>query len=365
MSTVRRKSLAIAALLGLGLAAAIVIYPKVLSHDRPPPATVDRCDLGRQNAFGVAGHDGAYSLILPDGRRFWSFDDTWIGKIENGRRTIDSGLHSTGAIQQDPDLCSAFQYLTDESGKVRQLIPGSPDPLDIHWPLASVLIGDRVYLYYERVRENTKPVLEINFDVLGVGLASADAASLVFKLENNGELLFPESEHGFADAVYSDGRYVYGLGCPPIAGSLEKPCRAARVPAGRIADRAAYQYWDGDFWQDDLARAVIVLDSGSSEMTLTLYRGKFLLVYAPPFSCDFYARKSPSITGPWSAPMRIYQAKVPPSAFCYAAKLQRISPDGQWWEMTWLSNGPLELHVSDPGLYWPHVVRIHAPDLLR
>lgn len=332
-------------------------------------ATTHVCDIGRNNDYGVVGHDGGYSIVLADGRRFWTFGDTWIGKIADGRRKVNSGLHSTGAVQRGTDICSPIEYLTDENGAVRQLIP-NPKKAAIdgtqNWVMAMVATDERVYIYYQRIRPNEKPVYEINFDVLGVGLASADPATLRFELENDGALMFSAPEHGFADALFYDGEYVFGLGCPVQKGKLKRPCQLARIPIARIADRGSYQYWDGKNWQTDISQAATLVDSGSSEMTLTKYEGGFLLVYSPPFSCDVMMRFAPRLTGPWNLPLKLFQAEVDldKNAFCYGAKLQRVTPDGEWLEITWNSNGPLELHANDPNLYWPRAVKIHVGDLL-
>ena len=327
------------------------------------------CEIGRNNDDGVVGHDVGYSVVLADGVRFWVFGDTWIGKIADGRREIEACLHSTGAIQRGSDICSPVEYLTDENGNVRQLIPNPKEAATDgteNWVLAAVAAEKRVYAYYQRIRKNDNPVYEMNFDVLGVGLASADAATLLFELENDGDLLFLASDHGFADALFYDGEYLFGLGCPVQKGMLERPCRLARVPIGRIADRDSYRYWDGKEWQIDISQAVTLVDSGSSEMTLTKYGSRYLLVYSPPFSCDVLMRQAPSLTGPWSRPLTIFRAEVESekNAFCYGGKLQQVSADGKRLEITWNSNGPLNLHVNDPHLYWPHAVKIDIDDLL-
>ena len=206
----------------------------------------------------------------------------------------------------------------------------------------------------------------MNFDVLGVGLASAEAETLLFELENDGDLLFFEPDHGFADALFYDGQYVFGLGCPVQKGKLERPCLLARILLERIADHDSYRYWDGNDWQAYISQAVTVVDSGSSEMALTKYKAGYLLVYSPPFSCDVLMRFAPRLTGPWSPPLTLFRAEVNigENAFCYGAKLQSVSPNGGWVEITWNSNGPLDLHVNDPHLYWPHAVKIHIGDLL-
>jgi len=325
---------------------------------------VELCNIGWNNNYHVVGHDVGYSIVLPDGGRFWIFGDTWIGEIADGRRKIKAGLPSTGAIQHGKEICSDLDYLTDDNGQVRQLIPG-PDKSTAeiaNWALSMVASNDRVYIFYERVRKNDKPVQEMNFDVLGIGLVSADAKTLTFEFENDGKLLFSAEEHGFADAIYFDGEYLYGLGCPPLKGRFDRPCRLARVPKGRMADRSSYQIWDGTAWQKDIKHAAVVLESGGSEMTLTRHKGKFLLIYSPPFSCDIQLRTAMKLNGPWSKPQTIFHAKVPESAFCYGGKLQEISDNGQWLKLTWNSNGPLELHARDPNLYWPHAVKIHIAD---
>lgn len=327
------------------------------------------CNIGRTNKQGIIGHDGGYSVVLRDGRRLWALGDTWLGEIKHHRREIRGHLANTGAVQPASDICAPLRYLTDSSGNPRELIPALPDDHSkniAHWPLAMVSDGAQIYLYYQRIRRHSgaglkKLATQINFEVLGIGVALASVDDLHFHLANNGELLFDAAEHGFSDAIYLEGDMLYGLGCAPEHRKLRRACRLARVPLRQIAERGAYEVWNGTGWNADLKSAAVLFDSGSSEMTLNWDGDRFLVTYIPPFSCDVEIRTSSRLVGPWSHPHKVMRISIPKHAFCYGAKLQELCQDGSSAVLTWNSNGPLSLQVRNPDLYWPHAVRVSIP----
>ena len=65
--------------------------------------------------------------------------------------------------------------------------------------------------------------------------------------------------------------------------------------------------------------------------------------------------------GPWSEAVVLFQAVTSPGAYHYGAKAHEITRDGRFVIVTVNDNGPLEMHVNDPGLYWPHVLKLPLP----
>src|SRR4051794_27497699 len=49
---------------------------------------------------GWVGADGDYSVPLGSNRTLWLFSDTWIGKIQNGKRVDATIVNNSAAIQE-------------------------------------------------------------------------------------------------------------------------------------------------------------------------------------------------------------------------------------------------------------------------
>src|SRR4051812_44097457 len=49
---------------------------------------------------GWIGADGDYSVPLGPNRTLWLFSDTWVGKIQNGKRADATIVNNSAAIQE-------------------------------------------------------------------------------------------------------------------------------------------------------------------------------------------------------------------------------------------------------------------------
>src|SRR5262249_46344680 len=53
-----------------------------------------------QRREGWIGADGNYSVQLGQGRTLWLFSDTWVGKIESGKRVDAAIVNNSAAVQE-------------------------------------------------------------------------------------------------------------------------------------------------------------------------------------------------------------------------------------------------------------------------
>ena len=89
-----------------------------------PPAVVKaETDVGLEAKFrqteGWLGADGSFSVPLSETRTAWLFSDTWIGKIEGGKRKPTGLVNNTVGIQEGAgaDMKVTFAIQKDEDGK--------------------------------------------------------------------------------------------------------------------------------------------------------------------------------------------------------------------------------------------------------
>lgn len=72
-------------------------------------------------------------------------------------------------------------------------------------------------------------------------------------------------------------------------------------------ERAAWQVWDGAGFSGDVGKAKPLFD-GAPIMSVhhAPALGRYLAVYAAPVSRDVELRTAPALSGPWSAPLRLF-----------------------------------------------------------
>jgi hypothetical protein len=155
-------------------------------------------------------------------------------------------------------------------------------------------------------------------------------------LEQN---LFADDEFGEAAVVDGDRIVVYECRMPDDPLNAQEPgaCRAARVAPDRVADRAAYEMWDGSDWVAGGDAEPMVVPPGPSEFVPpgAVSVGPapdgdgYLMLYSPwpgyvPF-VEVRAARSPQ--GPWGEPTVIDLAGCEQTfrgrrVSCYSANLQ-------------------------------------------
>jgi hypothetical protein len=170
-------------------------------------------DLGllfTENNVKMIGQDGAYSIPINSEKSLWLFGDTFIGAFDEiGRRNIERMPNNSGLICRSTDAAvglTDFSYLTDESGKIRQLIPLTPDEAPDEyrlWGMSGCCIDQKIYWYYIRVRILPEGQWPYKFDVAGSGLVVANYPALHFSRikENDSTILWQKEDPCFGVAV--------------------------------------------------------------------------------------------------------------------------------------------------------------------
>src|SRR5207248_7929627 len=96
---------------------------------------------------GWTGGDGAYSVRLGPDRLLWLFGDTWIGKVDNGRRKDARIVNNTIAVQslRDPRPPLRFYWGRDADRPAAFVKPA--DASRWYWPQSGALAGDQLYVF--------------------------------------------------------------------------------------------------------------------------------------------------------------------------------------------------------------------------
>jgi hypothetical protein len=138
-------------------ALALCVTTLVACQPEPQPVSCDRAPLDvsaepstaleqRFHAYGDdgtsladwTGGDGAYSAPLPDGRRAWFFQDTFLGAVTPGHgRPLDTPLVPNHLVVQGPDGALIRRTASPPA-------PHIAAPSGWYWPADAVVEGTRL-----------------------------------------------------------------------------------------------------------------------------------------------------------------------------------------------------------------------------
>lgn len=312
----------------------------------PKPAFVVQStrELGTlEQAPVIKGRDGGYSGLVGT-RSVWLYGDTILARPgEDGT----AWRHNTWSMTSDldaSDSITGFSEDNDGKGVPREFFPqtaaeaafnrahseaiagkdGCAAPCGARWalwpgPLVFDVARGRALIVYTKIYGEPG---EWNFRSVGTGIATWEGPGTPVKRPEpspgtqHPTLLFAEGEPQLASgAVVQDGR-LYLLGCH----GQDKRCLLARAPLADALRRSAWRFYAGDDrWSaapgdaEPLFRAM--------DMTSLHYNAHlraWLAIYSPPFANEVRARSAPSLTGPWSSEVKLFDARPPGEAGKFA-----------------------------------------------
>lgn len=288
------------------------------------------------NNVHVTGQDGATSIVLDHHRALWVFGDTVTEPFES-IRTVDLSrvISSCGMVVRRQPVgagIARFEYLMDESGKVRPLLEyaADEDPARVRlWPIHGVCVGGKVYLYYHKIELDPRVDVFENFRLLGMGVARADVDQWRFERieSSHGSTLWwkhDQPTYGVWVQELSDG-YLYLWGSL-MTGMFLARCRASDVEHGdryEYLDRRDQVVPDEPRWSKSFDPTAVLFDNVPNEMSChySPHLKKFIAIHMWNREPRVVMRTASRITGPWSDPITIYEpAKQADDTYYYAAK---------------------------------------------
>jgi hypothetical protein len=320
---------------------------------------------------GWVGGDGAYSTDLGRGRALWLFGDTFVGRVEEGRRAGARLIANSLAVQQGEQPGAAlfeFFYGTDAGG-LPQAAFTPAEGGTWFWPYHAVRTPAGLFLFLLQV-ERTDPASVFGFRVQSVSLARVadpDAPPAAWRPElrripgTDGRRLLG------AGVLTVDGVcYIYGTLEDPAPGAGRRQAILARVPAERLWDFPEWRFFAEEGWVPEAGRATPICADVASEFSVSYQAGigRYVMVSsAAGLSPEMVVRYAAAPEGPWSAPtpfFRCPEAGWDPRVFCYAAKGHpEIDPASDGLTVTYVANATdLALVESDARLYRPRFLRL-------
>lgn len=305
---------------GIALASVVAVGCVAVGCGGPPPAVrVEGVEvLGVLAQPNIVGRDGGPSASLW-GRSVWTFGDTIAATADAEQQTWHHNSYAafdptTRTLTSPSDAVGAPRYLvppTDEEAAFNRAHRGDPcavAPCGARWAVwpgqpAWDAARARAIVPYGLIAAAPG-----DFNFRGAGQSFGIWRSFDEPVERSPALLFPDGEPAFGVGPVIDGDDYFVFGCEENGG-FDKPCRLARVALDSIWDRAAWRFWDGAGWSDDVRR-VATLFNGWSILTVVRlgFAGVYAAIYSSRLSNDVVLRTAPTLTGPWSEETLLFVA---------------------------------------------------------
>jgi hypothetical protein len=256
----------------------------------------------------VLFQDGGQSFAVPGGTA-WVFGDTFLGfRDSEGEPHYTGGISCSIALLKEgaAPFPPALEYWVDERGMAKspfELLPGESEEKNRIWPLGGVHLDGRSYIYYSLI-EITDDEPPWNFRGVGAGLARSESPIGRYeRLRPGGDWRFPIAPI----QVLHVGEWLYLYEAGEIEG--RKGVILARVPASRIEEPSAYEFFTGlgptfSPHRDD-ARLLVEDVYGQVSIAWDEYLGKYLMACASDFfrPHEILFRIADEPWGPFSPPV--------------------------------------------------------------
>ncbi|MFI6595799.1 DUF4185 domain-containing protein [Nonomuraea sp. NPDC050536] len=280
---------------------------------------------GLTDGYAVHGTDLGSVFTMGD-RTYLVFGDTF----GEGRSFWRSNVMGYTADRDLSDGLRLDGMVTDEVGLAKELLPSKKvDGAEMTViPTYGFAVGQSMYLHYMSVRHWGEPG---HWDVNRSGLARSDDQGVTWRTLD--APTWP-GESGFAQvSVARDGDLLYFWGIP--AGRFGG-VRLARVPAGRVEDPAAYEYYGPHGWSADARAARLVVDDTVGELSVQRndYADAWIMMYLKE-GTGVVMRQSAEPWGPWSEPKPVVDAAEYPglyAPFMYPGSGSRVYFNLSLWE---------------------------------
>jgi hypothetical protein len=300
------------------------------------------------------GGDAIYSVPLAPDRTLWLFGDSFIAKPGVPVRAGSKMIRNSLAIEAAGSGLDFFWR--NENGHPADAIP-CPVPGEWLWPLSGLHIGPNLHLFLYRMRANGEGAF--GFETVATVLGTVDNPD---DPPGAWRIGLKDVPHSFGTASVRAGGYAYLYGVEP-----GRCARVSRVAETRLADVAAWRFWNGTSWTGTAADAVSVFPSAPTEMSVSPHGDGYAAVTSGPLlSPEIQIRTAPRPEGPWSDPVTLFtcpEARWKKGYFCYAAKAHpELDPTGRTLVISYACNSfSFADAVGDLRIYRPRFI-VATPD---
>jgi hypothetical protein len=351
--------------------AALLLCLTSLATAQPAPAW----DALFQQRDGWIGADGANSVALAPQRVAWLFSDTWVGKIQDGKRTDATIVNNTLALQDGLDPATAkieFIIRRDSAGKAGAFLKPD-DGRGWFWLHAGVMVKDKLYLFLLQIEKTADPGV-FGFKQIGEWLAvvsNPQEHPLRWQMRQMKLpfAVFTEQRHvsfGAAALVQGKELFVFGNLNDRPKDTAKTALVVAKVSLDDITNFAAWRFYGRGQWHQDTSHLEPLVPNIAAEFSVHRQAdNQYVLISTEGgLSPRILRRTARSPEGPWSAAEVIYtcpEMQRDRNLFTYAAKAHPEISLKDGLLVTYVVNSLDFWQVArDATLYWPRFLLVPA-----
>lgn len=346
------------------------------SETRIKAVAAPQYDALFQTSEGWIGADGDYSIALDKDTVLWLYSDTFVGKVEAGRRIDTVMVNNTVAVQKiGAEKSVEFSYGTDADGNPKALI--TPDHgKGYFWLWDSALTSKGLFLFLARI-EHSDVNPEWPFKMVGMDLTRIENpfdSPKNWRFDAQQRVPFSrftdEETILFGSATLKPmgpDVFIYGLhGHKDAAGNRHSAMILARVPEDKLGDFSAWRFYSNGTWGTDFEHCDPLFDGTPTEYSVSYMPGieQYAAVYTEGgIHGHIMVRLAPRPEGPWGPAVNVFDCPDKSwheKSFSYAAKAHpELSQHPNELLVTYATNS---MHFpdlfDDARLYWPRFVKL-------
>ncbi len=245
------------------------------------------------------GGDGCYSVLLPDGRIIWSFQDSFFGQVSTDRNRTNNVMRRNAAhLQLDTSLQSFFQLNPGSGNQSETWIKygNAPEDQDWYWPGAGQVHNGKFQMLLSHVRKTGNGTWD--FAHVSTDLAIFDLPSMqLSQLVKDKDL---SSNYSAGSMKAPDGyTYMYST----ENGYLTSFMYVARAAGNDL--NGAWEYYGENGWSATPVKYNVCNDI--TQPNVFYKDGKYYLVSQQNiFGLDIYIQEANSPVGPWTNKRTLY-----------------------------------------------------------
>jgi hypothetical protein len=360
--------------------------PASRERERPEESRVRVVDAAPLNSLsrqfqqtaGWTGADGAHSIPISPKATLWTFADTFIGRIEQGRRVGARLINNSFAWQTLPADAAPLRFFWRVTDGQPAAVLRPDDPDSWYWPGDGAVVGERLYLLAKRVRKRSAGEPGFQFDWYGndlLEIANFTQEPTAWHWRRI-ELPFGKTSPQLSSACLAEGGffYIYGLFPASQMTALSRPLAIARISQAELAaaQPRGWQFWSdekpGGGWSAKSERLAALFNDAAPEMTVGRVKGidGLVAVYTSlGMSAQIRLRLAPRPEGPWSAGVLAYRCpEGSQKMLIYGAKAhpELSSAPGELVITYCCNTGSLTEHMSRPDIYVPRAIRVRLAE---
>lgn len=313
---------------------------------------------------GWNGGDGVYSTLLPDGRIFWTFGDTFLGRVKPDRSRLSNQnvLVRNAVMIQDGETFESFKALnrgfnSTTEGQTYFIHARQQSGKDWYWPLDATVYAGKIQVLLSHVQKTGSGSWDFKNASIDIAICSPKTGTVekIIASKYRGKW-----GYGGALCEAADGyTYLYGV----KHGNLTTDVVVARAPKGDLS--AIWQYWNGSQWGNQPNEYSIYKDASDQFSVFRYGTRYYLFTQEIVFGRKLFLSESGSPIGPWTARRLLYTVPAEHSTgkvFTYNALVHpELSRNGDLMISYCVNATDFADHFNSPGSadrYRPYFIRI-------